>query len=106
MAPESESLEAKVARLDERQKAHEKTVASVLKVAEEAKEIAMESKEAVATIHTALASMPQDIILAIEEKNKRKGVESREVVVVAIGIMAFLTQIPAAIQALKQLFGG
>lgn len=68
MAPEVESHDTRIARLEERQKAQEKDLGAVLKVAERAEEAAMEAKDAVVQVNQTLAAMPQKIITAIEKR--------------------------------------
>lgn len=81
MAQENESLAEKVARLDERQNAQEKEQARAMKIAEEAKEIAMETREAV-------TAMPQVIIEAIDKRGINRWSVANQWIVVGVAIAA------------------
>lgn len=88
MAPESESMEAKVARLDERQKAQERDILSVRKVAEDAVESAMEAKDAIVQVNQTMAAMPQTIIAAIDKRGGNRWSIANQWLVVAVAIAA------------------
>lgn len=103
MPPEAESLEAKVARLEERQKTQERDTTTVLRRVDAMEESIEETKIMIGQTNSTMLLMPQKIIEAIEAKGQQKKMTARDWINTAVAVLLFLISLPAAAQALQAL---
>lgn len=107
---EGESQEMYLYRLEMTQERQEEAISRTNEEVSSVRAIAVNARELATQTHNLVTSMPQKIIEAIEERDARKRKEnkldSREKLILAMGILGTLGGIAGAVASIKQAFGG